>query len=79
MEATLQPSDNPPNRDKGKKMKTVKINSSVKIYQTMAKCSRYQHVKAGYIQPVFDEATQKPLGFAALPEKVDGEFVKYVK
>ena len=73
MEATLQPSDNPPNRDKGKKMKTVKI------YQTMANCSRYQHVKAGYIQPVFDEATQKPLGFAALPEKVDGEFVKYVK
>ena len=60
-------------------MKTVKIDSTVKVYKTMANCARYQHAKAGYIQPVFDAQSQKPVGFAALPEKVEGEFVRYIQ
>ena len=60
-------------------MKTVKIDATVKVYKTMANCSRLQPVRAGYIQPVFDVQTQKPVGFAALPEKVEGEFVRYIK
>ena len=60
-------------------MKTVKIDATVKVYKTMANCSRFQHVRAGYIQPEFDAQTQKPVGFAALPEKVDGEYVHYIQ
>ena len=60
-------------------MKTVKIDATVKVYKTMANCSRFQHVRAGYIQPVFDAQTQKPVGFAALPEKVEGEYVHYIQ
>ena len=60
-------------------MKTEKIGSAVKVYKTMSNCSRFQHVRAGYIQPVFDAQTKKPLGFAALPEKIDGEYAYYIK
>jgi len=62
-------------------MKTQKVESNVKIYSTLKRCCTYQNVRPGAVQPVFSSNTLngRRVGFAALPEKINGEYIFWVK
>lgn len=55
---------------------TKQIPALTKVYSTLAACCRFQHTLPGGAQPVFD-ATMAPVGFARLPEKIDGVYVTW--
>jgi hypothetical protein len=62
-------------------MKTTiqSIPLGTKVYSTLANCCRHQNTLPGGAQPVFSADTKKPLGFAKLPEKVDGAHIYWTK
>lgn len=57
---------------------TKTIPAGTKVYGTLERCCRYQQVLPGYAQPVFDPETEKAVGFAALPEKLEGTFIRWI-
>jgi hypothetical protein len=83
MAANKQPSDTnrklAPQEEIMMKTITKFIPVGTKVYATLANCCRYQNVRPGGAQPVFDAASKKSLGFAVLPEKLDGSYVYWTK
>lgn len=62
-----------------KTIETRLIPVDTKVYKTLANCCKHQYVRPAGVAVVFSTLTKDACGFARLPEKIDGVYIKWVK